>query len=511
MRHVRTHDAARGAGYHTIVIGAGPGGMTVAIGLARFGRRVALVEARQVGGDCTNVGCVPSKALLHASVGVEAGSMEPGAVMRQVRDLRDHVRAEDARQLAEAGTLDLITGRARVAAPRTVEVTDAVGSTRLLRARHVVVATGSSPVHLALRGLPAERMLTNETVFELEALPRTLAIIGGGAIGAEMALAFVRLGSRVTLIEAGERLLSRFEPEAGELVARRLASRGVRVLTRARATRYEEADRSLVLADDRRVEDVEAVLVAIGRRPNTRNLGLEALGVPVERGALVADTWGRTAVPWLHAVGDVTGSQATTAAANAVGRRLVRRLALPGIPTIARAPVLPGAVYTEPEVASAGPTLANLRERYPDALIATHRVSLAELDRAKTDGVEDGFLLVHALRLTGRILSATWLGPQAADMLPILTLAIQKRMSLVAFAGLVFPYPSLGEAVKRVGDEFFFDTLAHPRRELRSYLVHRLRSSSPRHVPTVHGDGRDRSRLQRASGAHPEAGRVGPE
>lgn len=180
-------------------------------------------------------------------------------------------------------------------------------------------------------------------------------------------------------------------------------------------------------------------------------------------------------MPWLHAVGDVTGTQTSTAAANAIGRRLVRRLALPLLPGLSRPPLIPAAVYTDPEVASVGPTLAALRLRYPPELVVTRRIALAGLDRAKTDGLGEGFLVVHALRIEGRILSATWVAPHAADMLPVLSLAIQKRVSLFALTRLAFPYPSLAASLKGVAEEFLVDTLRELRRELLTYLRYRFR------------------------------------
>jgi dihydrolipoamide dehydrogenase len=528
--------------YHTIVVGAGSGGLTVAIGLARLGRRVALVERAAVGGDCTNVGCIPSKTLIELAAALgpppapgasrEAWARRTRAVLDEVRLRRDALRAHEERTLATLARLDLVRGAARLVPrhhpfasgagraamasagsgaasgaasgattpgatptpPRTRSsrgtpasrgrppdvVITGEGATRRLRAANVVLATGSSPVVAEVDGLPAERTLTNVTLFDLGAPPDHLAILGAGATGCEMAFAFARLGSTVTLLDQAPRVLPRSEPEAARIVRRSLAAAGVRVLTGAAATRFEpDGGRLHVrLADDAVVvEGVEAVLMVVGRRPNVAGLGLTEVGAPLADGGVVTDAAHHTPVPGLWAIGDVTGRVHATHAAHAQGRRLVRRLALP-LPLV-REGDYPSLTFAEPEVAQIGPTLAALQARYPADLLVSHRIDLADTDRGLTLGLEQGYLRVTAMRLTGRLLAATVVAPNASEIIHLLTLAQRRRMSLWRLSRLVIAYPTLSEAIRQAADAFVFASLPRLHRELATYLRLRWRRPTP--------------------------------
>jgi dihydrolipoamide dehydrogenase len=463
--------------FDTIVLGAGSGGLTVAVGLARFGKRVALIERDAVGGDCTNVGCVPSKSLIHL-VGTDS-ALSPQAVLERVRARRDRLRDEETAWVQGLEGLTLVRATARFTGPHEVELKHAAGHEEHIRGRRIVIATGSRPSVISIDGLPAERILTNESFFELEDAPEHLAILGGGAIGCEMAFAFRRLGSRVTLVQRSERVLSRLEPEAGELIKQRLEHEGIEVLVGARVERFVEASRTLEVrrgAETVRIHGVERVLMALGRRPNI-DLDLEKAGVAAGPQGITIDDRGRTNVRHIFAIGDVTPASGSTHAANALGRRVVRAIALGWLPAGSR-PQIPAAVFTDPEVAHVGPPLAELRRRFPPELIRSVRIELADTDRGYTSGIEAGFVLLHALRLTGRVLSATIVAPAAGEMIPLLTLAVQRRVTLWALSGLVFPYPVLSEGLKKAADTFVFETLPRLPREVAAYA--RLRWRRPR-------------------------------
>lgn len=480
-----TSDAAER--FDAVVIGAGAGGLTVAFGLARLGRAVALVEDGPVGGDCTNVGCVPSKTLLGAARalaarGVRAG--DPGwdaataEVFDRVRATRDAVRAREEHEVANEPNLTLVRGRARLTAADRVAVRTADGGERLLGAAAVVVATGARAVVLDLPGLPAERALTNANLFDLDRAPGHLVVVGGGAIGAEMATAFARLGGRVTLVEAGPRLLPAAPPAAGAAVADGLRALGVAVHLDATAERFDPATGALRVVRGGAavaIDGVDRVLFAVGRRPNVEDLGLEDLGVRVGRAGAWTDGAHRTSVRGVYAIGDATERARFTHAANAQGRRLVRHLLAPWLPLVPEGDY-PSATFTDPEVAQVGPALEALRARYGAELVVTHRVDLADLDRGAVDGLDAGFVEVHALRLTGRVLAATVVGPNAAEVVQLLAWLQRRRGSLWQLSRHVVAYPALAEGLKKVADAFVFATLPALPRELGRYARHRWRA-----------------------------------
>ena len=465
------------ATYHTIVIGSGSGGFTVAIGLTGLGKPVAVIERAAVGGDCTNVGCIPSKTLIHLAN--EPGAAEDtAAIFRAVRRKRDHLRDEETGQLRQTKNLDLIFGHARFLDAHRVEVINADGSRREIEAARIVVATGSRPRTLDIPGLPEDRTLTNENVFELPEAPAHLAIIGSGSVALEMACAFRSLGSAVTILARGDRVLAKADPEASTVLETALAARGVAIHHGARPGSYDESSLTLhatVGGLPVAIPGVDRVLLAVGRERNIDDLGLERAGVAcdAERGIPI-DSYGRTNVSHIYAIGDVTPTSHWTHSANAQGRRVVQRIALPYLPALGDEPLYPQATFSDPEVASVGLSAAEVARRYHPGLVRRVRVELRDLDRGYTDEVGPGFVLVDAVRLTGRILGATIVGPHAGDMITVFTLAIGRGLSLYSLYRLVFPYPTLSEGLKKVADAYVRETLPHLPGELGAYLRYRL-------------------------------------
>jgi pyruvate/2-oxoglutarate dehydrogenase complex dihydrolipoamide dehydrogenase (E3) component len=468
----------------TVVIGAGSGGLTVAVGLAARGKRVALVEAAQVGGDCTNVGCIPSKTLIHRAR--TDGSQDPVAALAHVRRKRDELRDRETREFGSLPNVDLVAGRARLLPPsrrarrtcrRAVAVTTPDGAEHIIRSEHVVVATGARPRVLDVPGLPAARLLTNETVFDLADAPGHLVVVGGGGIGMELAFAFRRLGSRVTVVTVADRVMERSLPDVGEALARSLARHGIALHVGTRVDSHDETTRTLRVVDRSGsrtdLEQVDNVLMAVGRQRATDHLDLEAVGVVLDPdGAVPTDGYGRTRVAGLWAVGDVTRTAAHTHSANAQGRRVVQRIALGWLPARSPEPAYPTATFSEPEVATAG----TMRERlrcHPD-LITRIRVDLAtRTDRGYTDDTPEAFVVVDAIRLTGTVVGATIVGPRASEMVPLFALAVQERISLFRLFRLVQPYPTFSSGVQKVADGFVADTLGNLPREIGGYLRHR--------------------------------------
>lgn len=463
--------------YHTAIIGSGSGGFTVAIGLTGLGKRVAVIERKFVGGDCTNAGCIPSKTLIHLANAPGAAG-DTAAVFRTVQSKRDDLRDEETAQLRQTENLDLIFGHARFLAPHRLEIALADGGRCEIDAAHIVIATGSRPRTLEIPGLPDERTLTNERLFELGEAPQHLAIIGSGSVALEMACAFRKLGSAVTILSRGERVLSKVAAEASDVLERALATQGITVRHRAKPRAYDAATRTLhaiAAGLPVAITGVDRVLLAVGRERNIGELGLANAGVRFEDAkGIPTDTYGRTNVPHIYAIGDVTPTSHWTHSANAQGRRVVQRIALPYLPALGDAPLYPQATFSDPEVASVGLTPEELARRYHPGLIRRVRVDLRDLDRGYTDDIARGFVLVDALRLTGRILGATIVGPHAGDMITLFTLAITRGLSLYALYRLVFPYPTLSEGLKKVADAYVRETLPRLPSELGAYLRYRL-------------------------------------
>lgn len=466
------------APFDAIVIGAGSGGLTVAVGLAGMGRRVALVEAGRVGGDCTNTGCIPSKRLLHLVRDPDRWR-DGASIFADVRSTRDGLEAKERREMRAHPGITLVEGHATFTGPHSVAVAGPAGA-RSLTAPHVVIATGSRARRLDIPGLPGERTLTNENLFELETVPGHLAIVGAGAIGLEMATAFTRLGARVTVLEAADRPLPPAPPEASAAVVTALGRRGTDLHLGTRVTRFDEAARTLHAegpAGPVAVPGVDRVLLAVGRQPNTESLDLGRAGLAAGPEGITVDRWGRTAVRGVWALGDVTPASHQTHAANAMGRRIVQRIGLPWLPPVGRPMTIPSAVFTDPEVAWVGLHRAQIATRcHPEAVVRI-RVELADTDRGLTDDVRIGFVAIDAVRLTGRILGATVVGPGAAELIALLTTAIDRRVSLFRLSRQVYAYPTHAGAIGRAADLFARTTLSQLRGEGAAYLRHRFARS----------------------------------
>lgn len=446
------HDPTRT--YRAAVIGAGSGGLTLAIGLAGFGHEVVLIESGRIGGDCTNVGCIPSKSLLHAAA---VGGDDP---LGAVRAKRDGLSASEDSDMVHDERIHLVRGRARLTDrtdPHVVTVFGNDGTITSVRAENVVVCAGSSPVKFAIDGLDAERVLTNETLFDLDAIPAKIVMIGGGAIALEMATAFRDLGSEVEIVELEDRLIPHEDPLVSSTIRSALEDRGVVVHTGTSFDRFEAT--TGYLANGSSIPGIERVLFAVGRRPRLADLGLDVAGVECTERGIVADSFGRTNVDGIYAVGDITGNTLTTHGANSIGRRAVRAIALPYLPKVGEPRVQPTAVFSRPQVASVGMAVADV-ESLPRSGRRRYVVRIEDLDRGLTDDVSHGVVVVDAERFTGKILRAAIVGPSAAEIIGMFTLAIDQGIGLRKIFSTVHPYPSYAELVGRVADDFARDTFS---------------------------------------------------
>jgi pyruvate/2-oxoglutarate dehydrogenase complex dihydrolipoamide dehydrogenase (E3) component len=448
--------------YNLVVVGAGTAGLVSAVGAAGLGARVAVVERHHMGGDCLNVGCVPSKGVLRASRAAaavrEAGAygvrvagrveVDFGAAMERMRRLRAAISPNDsAQRLAKLG-VDVYFGDARFVAPDAVEVNGA----RLTFAR-AVIATGGRAAIPDVPGLAEAGFLTNETVFSLTELPRRLVVVGAGPIGCELAQAFQRFGSAVAVVSLDERLLPREDEDASATLAARFEREGVALRLGAKLLSVERHGGAKVVVFERegRVENAacDEILLAVGRAPNVEGLGLERAGVSSGRRGVEVDDRLRTANRRIYAAGDVCSAFKFTHAADAMARIVIQNALFLGRKR-ASSLVIPWCTYTDPEVAHVGLYEREARERGLD--VTTITVPLAEMDRAVLDGDADGFARVHAHRRSGRILGATLVAGHAGEMIGEMALAITAGLSLGKIAGTIHPYPTQAEVWKRVGD-----------------------------------------------------------
>ncbi len=425
------------------IIGAGAGGLSVAAGAAQMGARVVLIEGAEMGGDCLNTGCVPSKALLAAG---RAG-LGWDAAHAHMRSAIAAIAPHDSAERFEGLGVTVLRGFARFTGRREVTTGDS-----RISARRFVIATGSRPFVPDIPGLDALPYLTNETLFGLDTQPAHLLVLGGGPVGLEMAEAHRRLGAEVSVIEAG-RALAREDPEAVALVLDAMRGRGVRILEQTQVTAVRLAPEGVALETTAGDITGSHLLVATGRVPAVDGLGLDAAGVAFGPDGIVTDKRMRTSNRRIYAIGDVTcGAGFTHLAGYHAG--LVLRTALFGLPVNARTSHIPRALHTAPEFAQVGLTEAEARATHDKLEVL--RADLADNDRAiaaSTTGRPVGFLKVMAVK--GRPVGATMVGAGASEQIALWSLAISGRLKLGAIAGTILPYPTRAELSKRAAGAWF--------------------------------------------------------
>lgn len=450
--------------YNLVVIGAGTAGLVTAAGAASLGARVALVERHLMGGDCLTVGCVPSKGVIRASravhdarhakafgvIGTAGISLDFAAAMERMRRIRAAIsRHDSAERFSRELGVDLFFGSARFAGPDAIEVE----GTRL-RFRRAAVCTGARATVPPVPGLMEAGCLTNETVFSLTELPPRLAVIGAGPIGCELAQAFTRMGSRVTVIEAFDRILPREDPDAAAIIQDAMMREGTIVLLGARIASVSRRETGKVLAVEEggalHEVEVDEILVGAGRTPNVEGLNLEVAGIawdPVT--GVTVDDHLRTTNRRVFAAGDICSPYRFTHAADAMARIVIAN-ALFGGRQKKSALVIPWCTYTDPEVAHVGMYEEQARTKRME--VTTLTVPLAQVDRALLDGEAEGFARVHLKKGTDRILGATIVARHAGEMIGELTLAMTAGLGLGAIGRTIHPYPTQAEAVRKLAD-----------------------------------------------------------
>jgi len=450
--------------YHMVVVGAGTAGLVSAAGAAGLGARVALIERHLMGGDCLNVGCVPSKGVIRASrawsdarqararfggprVGDGAGG-DFAFAMERMRRLRAGISHHDGAGRFSGLGIDVFLGDGRFTGPGEVEV----GGKRL-RFRRAVIATGARAAVPPIPGLAEAGFRTNETIFNLTQLPRRLVVIGGGPIGCEMAQSFARYGAEVTHLMPDAHVLPREDADAAEIVQQAMLADGVRFEFRMKVLGVESRGPEKVVTIEvhgaKKEILADEILLAAGRAPNVEGLGLKAAGVKYGQRGVEVDDRLRTSNPAIFACGDVAAKFQFTHVADAQARIVIQNALFFGRAR-SSALTVPWCTYTTPEIAHVGMYEKDAKEAGLEVDSVT--VPLSSVDRAILDGEDEGFLRVHVEKGKDRILGATLVAKHAGDMIGELCLAVTHKIGLKAIASVIHPYPTQGEVVKKAAD-----------------------------------------------------------
>ncbi|HYR66683.1 MAG TPA: FAD-dependent oxidoreductase [Reyranella sp.] len=461
------------------IVGAGSAGLVAAAGAAQLGLTVVLIERAEMGGDCLNYGCVPSKALIAAANAAQAqrssgpfgvAPVEPrvdfGRVMDHVQQVIAAIAPNDSVERFEKLGVRVLKEEARFTGRTELQA----GPYRI-KSRRIVLATGSRPTAPPIPGLADVPYLTNETVFANRILPDHMVVIGGGPIGLEMAQAYGRLGARVTVLEAAD-FLAKDDPELSAIVLKRLRAEGIDLRAHVEIARVDRAGDGLavVVEGGERLE-ASHLLVAAGRAPIIEGLDLEKAGIAHTRHGITVDGALKTSNRHVWAIGDCNGLYAFTHMAGYEASLFIRG-ALFRAPARLDPSIVPWATYTDPELAQVGMSEHAAREKHGEA-IKVVRWRLAENDRAQTERETDGMVKAITDR-RGRILGATIVAPHAGELIQPWCLAIAKRLKISALASFVPPYPTLGEASKRAAGSYFAATLFGPRTRGLVRLLARL-------------------------------------
>lgn len=454
--------------YNLVAVGGGAGGLITSGGTAALGGSSAVIESHLLGGDCLNVGCVPSKALLScakmaASIGKasEYGVEIEGEVtvnfpkvMERMRKLRADISPVDSasRYAGEKG-VDVFIGKGRFTGKDSIEVNG-----KTLRFKKAVIATGGSAAVPNIPGLDKVPYLTNATIFNLTKLPGRMGIIGSGPIGLEMAQAFQRFGSKVTVFSRSGEIIPKEDRDAAEIVEKTLISEGVNFIYNVDYKKIEKPDGStgifIEFMQSGKIStlEVDELLIAIGRKPNVSGLGLEEAGVEYdERTGIHVNDMLQTSNPDIFAVGDVATKYQFTHVSDFMARIALRNALVFGRDKFSDL-LIPWATYTDPEVAHVGLYERDLIER--NISYKTFAKEFSDVDRAIVEGCTKGFVKIHVRKGSGEILGATIVGNHAGDMISEITVAMQSGMGLGKLAGVIHPYPTLAEAVRQCGDNY---------------------------------------------------------
>jgi len=471
--------------YNLVVIGAGTAGLVTAVVAAAVGAKVALIEKHLMGGDCLNVGCVPSKGVIRASRAwaevrnaAEFGLHIPdgvkydfAAAMARMRKLRARISHNDSVHRYKKLGVDVFIGQGQFSGPDTIEV---AGKT--LQYVRAVICTGARAAAPPTPGLEQAGYLTNETIFTLTEVPSRLAVIGAGPIGCELAQAFARFGSKVHLIEAMHGIMPNEDRDAAEIVHESMLREGVKVLCCGKDLKVGTTDGGKRLTVDSHGQPyditVDEILVGVGRTPNVDGLGLETVGVEYDKTGVNVNDRLQTTNQRIYAAGDICSRYKFTHAADAMAQIVIQNALFPhpfGLGyASADSLIMPWCTFTEPEVAHVGMYEAEAKKQGVE--VDTFTFKLDEVDRAILDGEEEGFARVHVRKGTDKILGATIVAAHAGEMISEFTVLMKAGLGLSTITGTIHPYPTQAEVIKKVANAWRKTTFTEGRKRFLTKL-----------------------------------------
>ena len=460
-----------GYDFDMIVIGGGAAGLTSSGIAANFGAKTMMIEADRLGGDCTWTGCIPSKTLLKAGKVArqikDAGKYglidgEPEIDFKKVMQHVDEVRKEvyhdaDRPEIFEDQEIEVVFGKASFKDEHTIEIELSDGGIRTVSSKYFIIATGAKAFVPPIDGIQEVEYLTNESLFEIEELPKELLIIGGGPIGTEMSQAFTNLGSEVTVIDMADRIMVNDDPELVEILKGELEKQGVKYELGASVQRVEqEGDRVKVYVEidgARKIIEGDALLMATGRRANSSSLNLEAAGVQTEKGNITVNESCRTNQRHIYAAGDVTGRYQFTHMSEHMAKIAATKALLKVVPMKIEKDHVTWVTFTDPELAHVGKTEKQLKEE--GETYEVYRFPYSKIDRAVSEGESVGMVKLFAKKLSGKLLGATVVGAHAGELISEYALAIKNGISLRGIADTIHPYPSWGLGARRAADQWY--------------------------------------------------------
>lgn len=461
--------------YDVVVIGAGSGGLSAAVGLAKAGKKVLLVEREHLGGECTNSGCIPSKALIHharsyhQAVSIAGENVKTKkyreVAFEYVRSKITEVLAEESIEHFETLGIKVVMGEATFVSPCAISV-----SGTPYEYRKAIIATGSSPRPLEAPGLDQKDVLTNQNLFTLDRLPERLLVIGSGPIGLEMGEAFARLGVKVTIATLDNRLAKNEDPAISSLIANKFAELEIEVLLNAHLDKVENRQAIFQIKTDEETVGAERVaydkvLVAIGRLPNLPD-GLKAAGISYSEHGIETNDQYRTSNKYVYAVGDVTEKLKFTHTASDGASQVIKRILSRSWLRVNRQKPVPKVTYLNPEVASVGLSYQEAVAKYGRESVVRIKVSYEDNDRALTEEKTSGLMIVTARRLYGTVLGANIAGERAGETIALFTLAISHKLSLWSLSKVIIAYPTYSLLLQRVCNNFLLETVKNWRRDL---------------------------------------------
>ncbi|MEM3832698.1 MAG: dihydrolipoyl dehydrogenase [Thermoprotei archaeon] len=451
--------------YDAVVIGSGPGGYVSAIRLGQLGMRTILIERNVIGGECTNYGCIPSKALIEMSNlywNIKSSQMgiiseKIGVNFKTFKTWKDQIITklrDGIKYLCEENGSEIITGTARIKSSTQV-IVKTNNNEQVIDTKNIIIATGSTPIQLPNLIFDNKHVLSSKDIFEMDDIPNSLLIVGGGAIGIELGTALAKLGTQVTIVELMNQILPGVDPEIARFETRILTRLGIKIHTESTVSNINISNRTIEASIRKKTgEDfkvnIEKILVSVGRRPNSNSLGLENVGVKLdEKDFIIVDKKMRTNIPNIYAVGDVVGPPYL--AHKAFKQGLTAAEVIGGLPSEYDHKAIPQVIYSDPEIALVGLSDQEAKNYGYDTMIG--RFSFAASGRALTENSTEGFVKIIADKKTGVVLGAQMIGPKVSELISEIALAIEMGATMEDLGFTMHPHPTLSESIMEAAED----------------------------------------------------------